>query len=508
MAAYVCKRIQKLDRDDQERLASDEVFAAAFWEQERRLICQDGAAGFVYFLENYACHRPTGGGDVEPLELWPYQRDDMAPALPEERGVVCLKSRRVGFTLIVIHYLVWRAALKDRNARCVAISKNAEDASALLDTARLIINHLPPAIRPLTGAQSGQRGPDGKPGRDNTKVFSFPGTGGQIQSFASSKGAGRSHSATVLFLDELAHIPDGKAEPIWVSALPTIEGGAGRDGQVIVGSTGNGKYGDGATFFEVWSAAEAGNSVLKPIFVSAKDRADRTPFDEWYKRTLALIGSPEMMAQEYPLNSGEALAGQQSGLAFNSSHINAAEAKGREIEAGGKIIPAGGGIWLGIDWGANSASVFVYPTAGAGLFIAHELVSATDDAETFAKAVLSFANAEHKLEQAYYDSAGAQPMRSFARMAPGLVITAVPFAKYKRQTVEHIRLLLKRTFDGEETGTIAISPSCETLLSQMRSLRVKEDGAIDKRLPDHTFDALIAASAEHGEIWHRRYTEE
>lgn len=502
---YVCNRLAKLSKKELIRLAQDQEFSALFWEQERRLISRPGREGFLYFLENYGSHRPTGGGSVEPLDLWQYQRESMAPALAEEKAVICLKARRVGFTLITIHYMVWMAAFKADapSARCVAISKNAEDASALLDTARLIVSHIPVQIRPETGARSGTRGPDGKLGRDNTRQFSFPARGSQLQSFASSKGAGRSHAATILFLDELAWVPDGKAEDIWVSALPTTEGG----GQVVVGSTGQGRFGDGATFAQLWDAASSGQSPARPIFVSWRDRADRTPPEEWYEETRKLIGDDTKMRQEYPETPEEALSGNVEGLAYTTEHINAAESWARQIEEDGLPDPAGGAVWLGIDWGANSAAVLVYPLAGDCLYIADEYVSATDDAETFSRDALKTADQYGKLDQAFYDAAGAQPMRSFARMAPGLTVTAVPFGNYKRQTVEHLRMLLKRAADKEQTGAIAISPRCETLLAQLRNLRVRDDGSIDKKLPDHTHDALIAALAEHGEVWHSRYAE-
>jgi len=498
--SFIPARLLFTTEAERELIQSDELANALFVEEEKEKVGQS----FLYFLENYGSHLPADGGSPEPLQMWDYQ-PKMAEVLAIGNDTICLKSRRIGFTLIVCHYLVWIAGLSDEKpgARCIAISKNQRDADELLATCRSIVNCLPPYLRPAIGAEA--KSAQGQLGKETTKHFSFPlRDGASIRSLPASSSAARSYTATVLFLDELAFHQN--ADEVWVSAKPTTEGG----GQVIVGSTGNGRSGDGKHFCFLWEQAER-EKIMEPIFISWRDREDRT--QEWYDETAKTMPTLDKMQQEYPDNPDEAFSGQSENLAFSITSLAEAERTGKEFDnllTENNLPEAADEIEIGIDWGLNSAAVIVYPLAGFGFYIIDELVSNTDDAETFSKNTLALAfqyAQEHntKIGRVFYDAAGAQQMKSFQRISPpDIRITKVPFNKYKTRTVEFIRLLLKRTKAKEPIGTIAISARCEETLKQMRDIKQMEDGRLHKG-NDHSVDALIAALSQRAVEWDKNY---
>jgi hypothetical protein len=495
---FVANRFLKTTPEERKLLKEDKIAYQVFIEEEKKKVGES----FVYFLENYGSHQPADGGAPEPLIMWNYQ-PKIAKVLEKGQDTICLKSRRIGFTLIVCHYLVWTAGLsaKTPGARCIAISKNQRDADELLATCRTIVNCLPDYLRPAIGSEA--KDDTGQVGKESTKHFSFPlRAGASIRSLPSSSSAARSYTATLLFLDELAF--HNNSDEVWVSSKPTTEGG----GQVITGSTGNGRSGDGGHFYYLWEQARK-EEIMEPIFIPWYDREDRT--QKWYDDTMKTMPTEDKMRQEYPATAEEAFAGQAENLAFSASAISAAEKLGAQYDemfSQGALPPPDGNIFVGIDWGLNSAGIVVYPLAGFGFYLAAELVTNTDDAETFSKKIIDLGGKVAKrngseLERAYYDAAGAQQMKSFQRIAPPEIrVTGIPFNKYKMRSLEFTRMLLKRTQQGEEIGFIAISKRCKETLTQMKDIKQKDDGRLEKG-NDHSVDAVLAAMAQQSVIWDR-----
>lgn len=497
--AIIPNRLIHAPQEELDLLRDDELAYAVFCQEEREKV----AESFEYFLENYASHIPADGSEAQPLQMWAYQ-PRMADELASGKDVICLKSRRIGFTLIVCHYLVWLAGLNKETpgANCIAISKNQRDADQLLETCRRIIDSLPDYLRPAVGAEA--KDEQGRVGRETTRHFSFPQrSGASIRSLPASSSAARSYTATLLFLDELAFHPS--ADEVWISSKPTTEGG----GQVIVGSTGNGKSGDGKQFHHLWEQAESNPDVISPLFIAWNEREDRS--QEWYDQVAKTMPSLDAMTQEYPATPDDAFRRNTDTLAFSSSHLSAAERLGKEYDqllAAGALPPPASPVFIGIDWGLNSACCVVYPLAGFGFYVADEYVSNQDDAETFSKRAIELGgkySGEEGLERAFYDAAGAQQMKSFARISPPSIrITGIPFGKFKQRSVEFLRLLLKRTDAKEEIGYLAISSRCTETARQLRDIQQGEDGKLQKG-SDHSADALIAAVAQSAVQWDREF---
>lgn len=502
MANFIPNRLIKTTKAERDLLRSDPLAYQIFVEEEKEKV----ANSFVYFMKNYGVNPGSASGSApEALQMWPYQ-PKMAKILESGKDAICLKSRRVGWTLISIHLLVWTAAFRKETpgAKCIAISKNQRDANELIDTAKLIINSLPEYLRPAIGAEAKNK--HGKRERETTSLVAFPERdGASIRSLPSSSSSARGYTATILFLDEIAFFDN--AEELFVAAAPVVEGG----GQLVIGSSGNGRFGRGQLFADLWQKAES-EGVIEPIFVSWRDRKDRD--QDWYDRTLKTMPSEDKMRQEYPETPDDAFAGQSEDLAFSTSAIAAIENKGRELAKlqPGSDLQAKGGIEIAIDWGLNSAAAIIVPLGGFGFYQIDEIVSNSDDAETFSRKAIELAQyyADQfgvKVERAYYDAAGNQQMKSFARIAPGSIrITGIPFSKYKKRSVEFIRLLLKRTKAEEEICYLAINPKAETTLQQLRDIRQKPDGSLEKG-DDHSVDALIAGLAQYAVKWDQEHAQ-
>ena len=502
MTDFIPNRLLKTTKAERDLLRTDSLAYQIFIEEEREKV----ANSFVYFMDNYGVNPGTAAGSApQALQMWPYQ-PKMAKILEDGEDAICLKSRRVGWTLISVHLLVWTAAFRrdTPGAKCIAISKNQRDANELIDTAKLIINSLPDYLRPAIGAEVKNK--HGKRERETTSMISFPERdGANIRSLPSSSSSARGYTATILFLDEIAFFDN--AEELFVAAAPVVEGG----GQLIIGSSGNGRFGRGQLFSDLWTKAES-EGIMTPIFVSWQDRKDRD--QDWYDKTLKTMPSEDKMKQEYPSNPDDAFSGQTEDLAFSATAISAVENKGRDLLGLKPIteLQAKGGIEIGIDWGLNSAACIIIPLAGYGFYQIDELVSNTDDAETFSKRAIELANYyadlfNVRVERAYYDAAGNQQMKSFARIAPSSIrITGIPFSKYKKRSVEFIRLLLKRTKAEEDICYLGINPKCKTTLSQLRNIKQKADGSLEKG-DDHSVDALIAALAQASVKWDQEHNQ-
>jgi hypothetical protein len=184
--------------------------------------------------------------------------------------------------------------------------------------------------------------------------------------------------------------------------------------------------------------------------------------------------------------------------------IDAAEELGYDLWEKGPPSPIDESLYLGIDWGEHTAGYVIWPLEGGGILIPPSEVTAEheDPVTTSHKLLQAGLRFDYPLIGARYDAAGVQSNRTFvniARRVPGLGrfrSTAIPFNKYKRESVGYMRTLFRRTFAGESVRIIAVHPDNVELLRQLRSWRRKGpelDEAIKE--DDHGPDAVVAGIA-------------
>lgn len=195
---------------------------------------------------------------------------------------------------------------------------------------------------------------------------------------------------------------------------------------------------------------------------------------------------------------------------YPAAGIDAAVTIGREIAAN-PPEPAGGGLSLGIDWGENTVGLLGWPLERGGIYIHDEQVFTSEEPGAATGRMLSMASrAGHPLDDARYDAAGIQSMRTFAATArqtqPKLRTVKVSFGKYKIETIGYLRYLFQRAAAGKTTQIIAINEAnCPVLVEQLRSLAWKDpDEQKIEKGNDHAPDALIAAAAPVAKRMRRR----
>lgn len=234
------------------------------------------------------------------------------------------------------------------------------------------------------------------------------------------------------------------------------------------------------------------------VFIPAKLPDNPSVDQAAYESQLAEL-DPQTRAQ---LRDGDWDAREPGLWVYDSHGIEAAARLGDQYDlmrtAGALPPPASYSIQLGIDWGIGTThALLVWQLAGGGLYLPPgELVSHRGEPGDLTRRMLEHAAAyEHPLDEARYDSAGAQQMATFAAIAPEQVgIYAVNFSKRKDRTIGYLRELFHRTGEGKATRVIAISPTNTVLIDQLRGLKQTEDGKVVKG-DDHGPDALIAAAA-------------
>ncbi|MBN8867504.1 MAG: terminase family protein [Solirubrobacterales bacterium] len=207
---------------------------------------------------------------------------------------------------------------------------------------------------------------------------------------------------------------------------------------------------------------------------------------------------PQTFAQ---LRDGDWNARGPGDWVYNGAGIDAAVELGRMLD-GNPPEPAGGAISLGIDWGENTAGLVIWPLERGGIYVPNELILTSEEPGVSTGRLLRMAdNTGQRLEDARYDAAGVQSMRTFTAVArrthPHLRTVKVSFGQFKVESINHLRRLFDRAAKGETTQIIAISPTgCPTLIEQLRGLQWKDpDAQIVEKGDDHAPDALIAGDA-------------
>lgn len=502
----------------QEDQAAYQIFIDEEWAKVR-----DPVHGWMYFLENYGSHVPAEGGERMPLELWETQRTILAPDLNENDKMVVLKTRRYGFTLLVLHYFVWLAAYSDEgyNARLVAISNRMDNATRLLREVRAIFKYISeqaPWLHVAIGGESKDR--NGRPGLDTAKEFQIAERGSSIVALPPNEAA-RSETVSVLFLDEYARY-EGSADPEKVAqaAMPTVEGG----GRVLIGSSSGGRHGKGKPFADLWDNAVSGKNGFHPVFIPRSARPGRT--DEWFEEQVAIYGLATAQT-EYPETPEEAMQGDLSGAAFDPDGVLAAERIGKEFREqrlAGKLQPKDNMQDLGIDWGfAGTGWCLRWDLARFQIYIARAGQLQNMDAESASREMMEEAERlGADVNKVLYDpgGSGAQAHQSFRRVFRKEVRQnyAVSFSKNKRRNVEFLRTMIRRA--GEQAdmppesryGLLAIDPEDASLLiEQMKEARVGKDGGLEKsktEMGDHCLDSLIAAVNLVRRAWEAAHREE
>jgi hypothetical protein len=248
------------------------------------------AADPAYFVDTFGVIDDTQGEPAPdapapgtmPFRLWPDQTE-LIWTLQAERKVLILKARQLGITWAVCGYALW-LLLFHPGKTALLVSKGQQEADEMLRRVRSLYARLPAWLRAkLPGAV-----------KDNTRNLEFA-NGSRALSLPDTKNAGVSFTASLLVMDEAAHMEWG--ESLYLNISPTVD----QAGQTVVLSTANGV---GDFFHDLWVKAAEGLSDFLPVFLPWWSRPGRDK--AWLARVVRNSQEPRAVKQNYPADAFEA----------------------------------------------------------------------------------------------------------------------------------------------------------------------------------------------------------
>lgn len=202
-------------------------------------------------------------------------------AFEDNKMVITLKARQIGWTTLVSAFAFWQAYFHGKTV--IFLSRRERDAQDIVEKVKFGRDRLPRWVA--------DRGP--RLLKDSLQEMTFA-NGGGIESHPSQSNPARGRTASLVVLDEWAFLEN--PEDAWASVEPTFDIG----GRFIGLSTANGA---GNFFHQMWQLAESGHSDLHPLFLPFDAVPGRD--DDWYetkKRNLL----DWQLHQEYPRTPEEA----------------------------------------------------------------------------------------------------------------------------------------------------------------------------------------------------------
>ena len=228
-----------------------------------------------YFTENYVKIRPASGGDLILFALRDYQKT-MMQNFGANRFNVCLLPRQSGKTecvvAFILHYVLFN------NNKLVAILTNKEKlAKDILGRIKLAYQNLPKWLQQNVM-------------NDNLTSLVM-GNGSSVQAETTSKDSLRGTPASLVYMDEMAHVDNNLVEEFYTSVYPTISS-PGSESKIIISSTPCGLN----LFYKIWTDAINKRNNYFPFEVNWWEIPGRD--EAWKQMTLKDIGETKF-DQEY-----------------------------------------------------------------------------------------------------------------------------------------------------------------------------------------------------------------
>lgn len=241
-----------------------------------------------YFVENY-CKFLTDKGRVL-VEIRDYQHEMLHlmsdekydPELDEmvykNKNVIICSSRQSGKTTTVVAYFCWVMCF--HNDKQIAILANkGKTATEIVDKMQQVFKGLPFYMKPGIVSMG--------------KTTMTLENGSYIMSATTNPTSITGQSVNLLYLDELAHLPEGLATDFWRSAYPTLA--SFKNSQILITST---PKGNTNLFFRLYDGAMKGENGFVPYRVDWWQVPGRD--EAWEKATRKTFGD-ENFDQEFGL---------------------------------------------------------------------------------------------------------------------------------------------------------------------------------------------------------------
>lgn len=466
-----------------EDLLREEIYVE---QQIERLDCLNDPQ---LFIERYT--RIPRGRDLVPFKLWPKQVEALR-AIHEDKRLIVLKARQLGFSWLMVAYALWMAVFHERTAIAIA-SQTGDDAKLTLKRVKEM--HRDIAEDSTRAFILGGKGI----GEDSANNFQIGSS--LIRSLVSTGYSFRGGTYGLIVLDEAGYMEN--ARDIWQAANPAAE-----HGRIAAISTGNGTTGTGEEFYNQWAKAQEGRSAFKPIFTPWY--ADPARDEEWkLQRQREFAAAPDRFFVEYPETPDQAFMRPDADLIYPTDGIEAAVRLGAEydklIEQGQMHPPVGYRIAVGWDPGEASHALPIWELEGRGVYIPPlEVVTTHASAVDIAKRILAMVNRlGYPFSELRYDAAMPEYVRGFLTLTRGwenapatrsnnFGAKSKGFDSLKHAVIDYVRVLFNNAAQGQRLRTIAISPKNEELIRQLRALEWDDIEANKvRKVDDHGPDALL-----------------
>ena len=249
----------------------------------------------IYFIERY-CKIATTEHGIVPFKLFEFQRKCIHDFLKNRYNIIN-KARQLGISSLIASYAIWYA-LFFKGKSILIIATKEVTAKNLLKKIKTIIDNMPPDMFLAKITTRNQ----------HTLEFS---NGSTIKAVPTSPDAGRSEAASLLIVDEAAHIDN--MDELWAGILPTIATG----GKCILASSPNGV---GNFFHKTYMGGVHGTNNFFSKTLHWTVHPDRDA--EWFENETKNM-SKRKIAQEYEaefLTSGDTFV-QAEDISYVSSIV-------------------------------------------------------------------------------------------------------------------------------------------------------------------------------------------
>ncbi len=314
---------------------------------ELRAILSD----YKSFAQNYLVIRPKSG-QIKPLILnraQIYAHDKLEAQLKTQGFVraMILKGRQQGMSTNIQGRYFWKVLTK-KGIKAYILTHEAEATKNLFEMTQRFYDKLPSGLCASADKASSK------------ELYFSKYDSGYAVGTAGNKGAGRSQTIQLFHGSEVAFWPNAEEHARGVLQAVSNESGT----EIILESTANGI---GNYFYNMWKAAESGQSEYIPIFIPWYWQSEYTSSDEgfhstdeeqfllnhyskdgltkshlaWRRLKIAEFSNDfdigiESFKQEYPFNANEAFLNPIANVFINAKHVM--RARKNKIDSDAKLV--------------------------------------------------------------------------------------------------------------------------------------------------------------------------
>lgn len=234
------------------------------YEQVQELLrCKDDP---IHFIKTYCKIVSLDSEQLIPFELFKYQKN-FIDIIQNNRKVISMQPRQMGKSQTVAAYILWYT-LFNNNKTVAILAYKSDAAMEILSRYQLMYENLPLWMQ--QGIKTWNKG--------DVELEN----GSSVFTAATSSAGIRGKSVNLLYVDEVAIIPNNIAEQFFTSVYPVVS--AGETTKIILTSTPLGYN----HFWKFWNDAESGANGFKHLKVEYFEHPKRDA--KWAAEQKALLG--------------------------------------------------------------------------------------------------------------------------------------------------------------------------------------------------------------------------